>query len=59
MAFKIERKEMYPAPLFSCCWSVHSIKVVTVGKHAHSKEKPLPHNFCGQVYVHVLLVPHL
>ena len=39
MAFKFERKEMYPIFVFAkCCWSIHS-KVVRFGKHAHSKQR--------------------
>jgi len=40
MAFKIEGKEMWPAFVFAKCgWSVRSIKVVALGKHAHSKQR--------------------
>ena len=47
MAFQCEGKEVYPIFVFAkCCWSIHS-KVVRFGKHAHHREKPLPHKLCS------------
>jgi len=47
MAFQITGKEIYPVFVFAkYCWSVHS-KMVKLGQHAHSREKPLPHNLCN------------
>jgi len=59
MAFKIEGKEMYLIFVFAkCCWSVHSIKVVALGKYAHSKQRKATPMQLLQFHVKFMCMPY-
>ena len=57
-ALKIEGKETYPMFVFAkCCLSVHPLKLVALGKHAHSKQRKITPTQLLEFHVKFMCLP--